>query len=49
MIVKAIFCEECDTTVYSRGSGDMRECECGRVVVYGGFLNYFKFDIKDRK
>lgn len=49
MIVKAIFCEECNTTVYSRGHGDMRECECGRVVVYGGFLNYFKYDIKDKK
>ena len=48
MFVKAIKCEECNTTVYSRTMEDMRECECGRVVVYGGFKN-FKFEVRDKK
>lgn len=49
MFVRAIKCEECNTTVYSRAREDVRECECGRVRVYGGFLSHFKYDIKDEK
>ena len=49
MLVRAIHCEECDTTVYSRTSEDLRECECGRVRVYGGFRNHFKYDIMGKK
>jgi hypothetical protein len=48
LFVKAVCCEECNTTVYSRTMEDMRECECGRVVVYGGFKN-FKYEIRDDK
>ena len=49
MLVRAIHCEECNTTVYSRTSEDLRECKCGRVRVYGGFLNHFKYDIMGEK
>ena len=49
MLVRAVHCEECNTTVYSRATEDLRECECGRVRVYGGFLTHFKYDIKDKK
>lgn len=49
MFVKAIKCEECNSTVYSRAREDVRECDCGRVRVYGGFLTHFKYDIKDKK
>ena len=49
MLVRAIHCEECNTTVYSRASEDLRECKCGRVRVYGGFLNHFKYEIIDKK
>jgi hypothetical protein len=48
MLVKAVSCEECKTTIYSRGSEDLRECDCGRIVVYGGFLNHFKYEVKDK-
>ena len=49
MLVRAIHCEECNTTVYSRTAEDLRECECGRVRVYGGFMSHFKYDIIDKK
>ncbi len=49
MLVRAIHCEECNTTVYSRTTEDLRECECGRVRVYGGFLCHFKYDIMGKK
>ena len=49
MLVRAIHCEECNTTVYSRASEDLRECECGRIRVYGGCMSHFKYDIKDKK
>ena len=49
MLVRAIHCEECDTTVYSRATDDLRECECGRVRVYGGFMSHFKYEIIDKK
>ena len=49
MLVRAIQCEECDTTVYSRTTEDLRECPCGRVRVYGGFLSHFKYDIVGKK
>jgi len=49
LLVRAIQCEECDTTVYSRTIEDLRECECGRVMVYGGCMSHFKFEIKDKK
>ena len=49
MLVRAIHCEECNTTVYSRATDDLRECECGRVRVYGGFMGHFKYDITDKK
>ena len=49
MLVRAVHCEECNTTVYSRASEDLRECQCGRVRVYGGFLSHFKYDIMGKK
>ena len=49
MLVRAIQCEECNTTVYSRTTEDLRECECGRIMVYGGCMSHFKFEIKDKK
>ena len=49
LLVRAIHCEECNTTVYSRASEDLRECRCGRVRVYGGFLSHFKYDIIEKK
>ena len=49
LLVRAIHCEECNTTVYSRASEDLRECGCGRVRVYGGFLSHFKYDIMGKK
>ena len=49
MLVRAIHCEECNTTVYSRATDDLRECECGRVRVYGGFMGHFKYDIVGKK
>ena len=49
MLVRAVHCEECNTTVYSRASEDLRECQCGRVRVYGGFLSHFKYDIRGKK
>jgi len=49
LLVRAIHCEECNTTVYSRATDDLRECECGRVRVYGGFMGHFKYDIIGKK
>ena len=49
MLVRAVHCEEGNTTVYSRASEDLRECQCGRVRVYGGFLSHFKYDIMGKK
>jgi len=49
LLVRAIHCEECNTTVYSRATDDLRECECGRVRVYGGFMGHFKYEITDKK
>ena len=49
LLVRAIQCEECNTTIYSRTTEDLRECSCGRVRVYGGFLSHFKYDIIDKK
>ena len=49
MFVKAVKCKECNTTVYSRVTEDVRECECGRIRVYGGFKAHFKYDVKDSK
>ena len=49
MLVRAIHCEECNTTVYSRASEDLRECGCGLVRVYGGFMGHFKYDIMGKK
>tara|TARA_Y100000114_G_scaffold86134_1_gene79656 strand:+ start:395 stop:736 length:342 start_codon:yes stop_codon:yes gene_type:complete len=49
LLVRAIHCEECNTTVYSRTSEDLRECKCGRVRVYGGFTGHFKYDIMGKK
>jgi len=44
LLVNAVECKECNTIIYSRTESDLRECECGRVMVSGG-QEYFKFDV----
>lgn len=44
MLVNAVECKECNTIVYSRTEDDVRECNCGRVVVSGG-QGHFKYDV----
>ena len=44
MLINAVECKECGTIVYSRTEDDVRECDCGRVIVSGG-LGYFKYDV----
>lgn len=44
MLINAVECKECATTVYSRTSDDVRSCSCGRVVVMGG-QRHFKYDV----
>ena len=43
MLVNAVECKECEVTVYSRTTDDVRMCSCGRVVVMGG-QGHFKYD-----
>ena len=42
MKIKAIFCKNCEDTVFSRTIEDLRECSCGSVSVDGG-QKYTKF------
>ena len=44
MLVNTVECKECNTIVYSRTEEDVRECECGRVIVSGG-QEHFRYDI----
>ena len=44
MLVNTVECKECNTIIYSRTREDVRECECGRIIVSGG-QEYFKYDI----
>ncbi len=44
MLVNAVECYDCSTTIYSRANEDVRSCNCGRVMVMGG-QNHFKYDI----
>ena len=37
-------CKECNTIIYSRTEGDVRRCDCGRVMVSGG-QGHFKYDV----
>ena len=44
MLVNTVECKECNTIVYSRTKEDVRECQCGRVMVSGG-QTHFKYEI----
>jgi len=44
LLINAVDCRECDTIVFSRTEGDVRSCDCGRIVVSGG-QHYFKYDV----
>jgi len=37
MKVRAIKCDKCGDTIYSRALHDFRSCTCGRIFIDGGF------------
>jgi len=44
LLVNAVECKECNTIIFSRTKSDLRECDCGRVMVSGG-QEHFKYDV----
>lgn len=36
MIVRALFCHNCKTVVFSRARNDLAACECGKSFIDGG-------------
>lgn len=47
MRIKAIVCEGCGDTVYSRTEEDWRECNCGAVSTTGGQA-YTKYEMHEK-
>jgi len=43
VLITIVECKECNVAVYSRAHEDVRECECGRIVVSGG-QQHFKYN-----
>ena len=43
MLVRSVECKECKSLIFSRTEDDVRECDCGRITVFGGPV-YFKYE-----